>query len=96
MHTAEYPPSIHADEVKSKRTKAYRISKWAQNEKRREISNLPPLCIYGSRVAYALGSSSWAIITALSAAPRSSWSATTHKARPLSPSTVASRRTRPT
>ena len=43
---------------------------------------------------YSCGSSSWAICTALSAAPLRIWSATTHMARPCL--TVGSRRMRPT
>ena len=45
-------------------------------------------------VPYSCGSSSWAICTALSAAPLRIWSATTHMARPCL--TVGSRRMRPT
>lgn len=53
--------------------------------------------VLGLRVVeavYSCGSSSWAICTALSAAPLRIWSATTHMARPCL--TVGSRRMRPT
>ena len=53
--------------------------------------------VLGPRVVeaiYSCGSSSWAICTALSAAPLRIWSATTHMARPCL--TVGSRRMRPT
>ena len=74
------------------RTQPHRYS---QKAKRRRRLKTGGAFVWHSLFArYSCGSSSWAICTALSAAPLRIWSATTHMARPCL--TVGSRRMRPT